>query len=214
MQNIGKILKILAKQQGITMLGQMSKEPAWQILISTILSARANDKATLPASKELFRRYKTIKTLADANPNDVKKIIRKTVYFNQKTKYIQKTAKMLLDKYKGNVPSDMDKLMEFPGVGHKVAGCVLVYAFNKPALPIDTHCHRISNRLGLVKTKTAEQTMKALQRTLPKKYWLVFNELLVIHGQTICRPVNPRCDVCPIKKYCDYYRSEYSKSPS
>lgn len=205
---IQKILSLLAKQQGITMLGQFRKLPAWQILISTILSARANDKATIPVSRELFKKYNSLSKLTDADPKDIKKIIKRTVYFNQKTKYIQNTAKIILNKYKGKVPKNKEQLMELPGVGHKVAGCVLVYAFNIPSLPIDTHCHRISNRIGLVKTKTPEQTMKILEKTLPKKYWLNFNELLVLHGQSICRPINPKCDVCSIKRYCSYFKQK------
>jgi endonuclease-3 len=214
MKNIDKVLKILAKQQGISMLGQFRKYPAWKILISTILSARANDKATIPVTKELFKKYKSLEQLAQADPRIVKKIIKRTVYYNQKTKYIINTAKKILKDYKGKVPSDLDELMKLPGVGHKVAGCVLVYAFNKPALPIDTHCHRISNRIGLVKTKTPEQTMKVLWKKLPKKYWLIFNELLVVHGQTICLARNPMCDICPVSKYCNYYRKVYTKNMS
>lgn len=212
MRNLEIVLKTLAKQQGISMLGQFRKYPAWKILISTILSARANDKATIPVTKELFKKYKTLQELSKANPKDVKKIIKKTVYFNQKTKYIIKTAKILLKKYKGKVPEDIDELMKLPGVGYKVAGCVMVYAFNKHALPIDSHCHRISNRWGLVKTKTPEQTMKVLWKKLPKKYWLIYNEVLVVHGQTICRPINPKCGICPISRYCRYYRNVYIHS--
>jgi endonuclease-3 len=207
MKNVDKILKKLAKQQGISMLGQFKKEPAWKILIATILSARANDKATIPVTQVLFKKYKTLKELSKANPEDVKKIIKRTVYYNQKTKYILNTAKIVLEKYKGKVPETMEELLELPGVGHKVAACVLVYAFEKSALPIDTHCHRISNRLGLVKTKNPLETMKELERSLPKKYWLIFNELLVVHGQTICRPINPKCNICPITRYCKYYRN-------
>ncbi len=203
-KNIDKILKILAKQQGVSMLGQFRKYPAWKILISTILSARANDKATIPVTKELFKKYPTLSSLAKAKPSDVKKIIKRTVYFNQKTKYILKTAKIVLKRYNRKVPDTMQELLELPGVGHKVAGCVLVYAFNKPALPIDTHCHRISNRLGIVKTKTPDQTMRELEKKLPKRYWLIFNEVMVVHGQTICRPIKPLCWKCPVSKYCSY----------
>ncbi|MBD3248876.1 hypothetical protein GF336_02410 [Candidatus Woesearchaeota archaeon] len=201
---IDKILKTLAKQQGISMLGQFRKKTPWKILIATILSARANDKATIPVSKELFKKYPTLKSLAKADPTDIKKIIKRTVYYNQKTKYILKTANILIKKYNSKVPDTMQELLQLPGVGYKVAGCVLVYAFNKQALPIDTHCHRISNRIGIVKTTTPEKTMKVLEKTLPKKYWLIFNEVMVIHGQSICRPITPLCWKCPIKKYCEY----------
>ena len=204
MKNIDKILKILAKQQGISMLGQFRKYPAWKILISTILSARANDKATIPVTKELFKKYKSLKELADANPNVVKKIIKRTVYYNQKTKYIINTAKRILKDYKGKVPDELDELMKLPGVGHKVAGCVLVYAFNKPEIPVDTHVAVIANRLGWTKETDPKKIWKDLKKRIPQKYWLVVNELFVVHGQKICIKRKPLCFKCPIVKYCKY----------
>jgi len=170
MKNIDKVLRILAKQQGISMLGQFRKYPAWKILISTILSARANDKATIPVTKELFKKYKSLKELASADPRAVKKIIKRTVYFNQKTKYIISTAKRILKEYKGKVPSDLDELMKLPGVGHKVAGCVLVYAFNKPEIPVDTHVAVVANRLGWTKETDPKKIWKDLKNKIPKKY--------------------------------------------
>jgi endonuclease-3 len=203
-KNIDKILKTLAKQQGITMLGQFRKLPAWKILISTILSARANDKATIPASRELFKKYKTLKQLANANPNIVKRIIKKTVYYNQKTKYILNTAKRILKDYKGKVPDKIDELMKLQGVGHKVASCVLVYAFNKPEIPVDTHVAVIANRIGWTKQTDPKKIWKDLKNKIPKKYWLIVNELFVIHGQDICIKRKPLCYKCPITKYCKY----------
>jgi endonuclease-3 len=211
MKDISKVLEILGKQQGVSMLGQFRKYPAWQILISTILSARANDNATIPVSKELFRRYKTLKQLADANPSDVKRIIKRTVYFNQKTKYIQNTARMLIEKYNGKVPADMEKLMEFPGVGHKVAACVLVYAFDKLAIPVDTHVAVIVNRLGWTKETDPKKIMLDLMKKVPQKYWLIVNEVFVLHGQTICIKRKPLCWKCPIVKYCKYKNKNLSR---
>ncbi|MBW2981451.1 endonuclease III [Candidatus Woesearchaeota archaeon] len=205
MKHADKILRILAKQQGISMLGQFRKYPAWKILISTILSARANDKATIPVTKELFKKYKTLKQLANANPNIVKKIIKRTVYYNQKTKYILETAKIILKKYKGKVPEKMEELLTLPGVGYKVAGCVVVYAFNKPdAIPIDTHVAVIANRLGWTKETNPDKIMFDLMKKIPKKHWLMVNELFVVHGQTICIKRKPLCYKCPIVKYCKY----------
>lgn len=187
------------------MLGQFRKYPAWKILISTILSARANDKATIPVTKELFKKYKTLKQLANANPNIVKKIIKRTVYYNQKTKYILETAKIILKKYKGKVPEKMEELLTLPGVGYKVAGCVVVYAFNKPdAIPIDTHVAVIANRLGWTKETNPDKIMFDLMKKIPKKHWLMVNELFVVHGQTICIKRKPLCYKCPIVKYCKY----------
>ena len=204
MKNIDKVLRILAKQQGISMLGQFRKYPAWKILISTILSARANDKATIPVTKELFKKYKSLKELASADPRVVKKIIKRSVYFNQKTKYIINTAKRILKDYKGKVPSDLDELMKLPGVGHKVGCCVLVYAFNIPEIPIDTHVAVVAHRLGWTKETDAKKIWKDLKEKIPRKYWLIVNELLVVHGQTICIKRKPLCYKCPIVKYCKY----------
>ncbi|MBW2977809.1 endonuclease III [Candidatus Woesearchaeota archaeon] len=204
MKNVDKVLKILAKQQGVSMLGQFRKYPAWKILISTILSARANDKATIPVTRELFKKYKSLKALANANPNVVKKIIKRTVYFNQKTKYIINTAKKIIKDYKGKVPSDLDELMKLPGVGHKVGCCVLVYAFNIPEIPIDTHVAVVANRLGWTSEQDPKKIWKDLKKKIPQKYWLVVNELFVVHGQTICFKRKPLCYKCPIVKYCKY----------
>jgi len=212
MKNVDKILKKLAEQQGISMLGQFRKYPAWKILISTILSARANDKATIPVTHELFKKYKSLKALANANPNVVKKIIKRTVYYNQKTKYIISTAKKILKDYNGKVPKDLDELMKLPGVGHKVGCCVLVYAFNIPEIPIDTHVAVVSNRIGWTKETDPKKIWKDLKNKIPKKYWLIVNELFVVHGQTICIKRKPLCYKCPIKKYCSYYYKVYKKN--
>ena len=205
MKNIENVLKILAKQQGLSMLGQFKKYAPWKILISTILSARANDDATIPVSKELYKKYPTLRKLADGNPRDIKKIIKRTVYYNQKTKYIQETARIILKKYKGKVPQDMDTLLTLPGVGYKVGGCVLVYAFNKSeAIPVDTHVAVISQRLDWTKETNPDKIMFDLMEKIPKKHWLLINEVLVVHGRNICHKRNPLCYKCPIVKYCTY----------
>jgi endonuclease-3 len=198
-----KVLKILQKyHKGLSMLGTVGKSKNnYKILISTILSARARDVVTLPISKELFKKYPTMKSLANAKQKDVEKIIKSIGFYKNKAKNIIGAAKAVQNKYKGKVPNDEKELLKLPGVGKKVAACMLVYAFNKPAIPVDTHVHKVSNRLGWVDTKTPEKTQKALEKLVPKRYWTIVNEVLVLHGQTICLP-RPRCSKCPVAKYC------------
>lgn len=206
MKDIGMILKKLAKQQGITMLGQFRKLPKWQILISTILSASAPDRATIPVSKKLFKKYNSLQKLADADPEEVKKIIKPCVYFNNKAKYIMESARIILEEYKGKVPSDLKELMKLPGVGHKVANCVLVYGFDKPGIPVDTHVAKIALRLGWTEETDPKKVWRDLEDKIPKKYWPLSNELFVLHGQNICFKRNPKCDVCSVSKYCNHYK--------
>jgi endonuclease-3 len=179
----------------------------FSILIGTILSARTKDEATTKAVKELFSKYKNPKQLASAKVKDVEKIIKSIGFFHVKSKRIIEVAKIIHIKYKDKVPDDMDTLIQLPGVGRKTANCVLVYAFEKPAIPVDIHVHRISNRLGLVNTKNPEETEQELMRKIPKKYWIVINDTFVMYGQNICKPISPMCDVCKIKKGCKYYKS-------
>jgi endonuclease-3 len=180
------------------------------ILIGTILSARTKDENTTKVVRDLFLRYKTVDELASAKIKDVEKIIRSIGFYHVKAKRIIEVAKIIKSQYNGKVPDDMDRLITLPGVGRKTANCVLVYAFEKPAIPVDTHVHRISNRLGLVSTKTPEETELALMEKIPKKYWLEINDTFVMYGQNICKPVSPMCGVCKIKKLCRYYSTSAS----
>ena len=180
----------------------------FSILIGTILSARTKDEATTKAVKVLFAKYKNPKQLANAKVKDVEKIIKSIGFFRVKSKRIIEVAKIINTKYKGKVPDDLETLVELPGVGRKTANCVLVYAFEKPAIPVDTHVHRISNRLGLVDTKTPEETEMALREKIPKKYWLDINNTFVMYGQNICKPISPMCDVCKIRKTCNYFQTK------
>ncbi|MEM4264018.1 MAG: endonuclease III [Candidatus Woesearchaeota archaeon] len=205
-ESIITVLKLLLKHQtGTSMLGKISKSNnPFRVLISTILSARAKDTVSYPISNAVFRKYPDAKSLARAKQRDVEKVIKSIGFYRNKAKNIIATAKIVQQKYGGKVPRTKSELMELPGVGSKVAGCVLVYAFGLSAIPVDTHVHRVSNRLGWVKTKTPEQTERALEQLVPRKYWTNVNELLVTHGQTICAPITPKCSICPIRKYCKH----------
>lgn len=175
------------------------------ILIGTILSARTKDENTARVVKSLFTRYKNAKELSLAKIKDVEKIIHSIGFYHVKAKRIIDVAKIIHSQYGGQVPQNMESLINLPGVGRKTANCVLVYAFDQPAIPVDIHVHRISNRLGLVETKTPEQTEEVLMQKIPKKFWLQINDTFVMYGQNICKPISPMCEVCKIKKLCRYY---------
>ena len=184
----------------------------FSILIGTILSARTRDENTTKIVKLLFSKYKNAKQLANARLKDVEKIIKPIGFYHVKAKRIIDVAKIIDSKFHGKVPDNIQELVDLPGVGRKTANCVLVYAFDKPAIPVDIHVHRISNRLGLVSTKTPEETETSLMKKIPKKYWLDINDTFVMYGQNICKPITPLCSVCKIRNYCDYYKTKKSVS--
>ena len=180
----------------------------FSILIGTILSARTKDEATSRIVKDLFKVYKNSRQLANAKVKDVEKIIKSIGFYHVKARRIIEVAKIIDSKYRGKVPDNLEKLIELPGVGRKTANCVLVYAYEKPAIPVDIHVHRISNRLGLVQTKTPEDTEFELMKIIPKNLWLDINETFVKYGQNICKPISPMCNVCKIKSSCSYYNAK------
>ena len=180
----------------------------FSILIGTILSARTKDESTTRIVKDLFKVYKNAKQLANAKVKDVEKIIKSIGFYHVKAKRIIDVAKIIDSQYKGKVPDNLEKLIELPGVGRKTANCVLVYAYEKPAIPVDIHVHRISNRLGLVQTKNPEETEFELMKKIPKKFWLNINDTFVMYGQNICKPISPMCNVCKIKSSCKYYKTK------
>jgi endonuclease-3 len=180
----------------------------FSILIGTILSARTKDEATAKAVRELFSKYKNPKELANAKLKDIEKIVKSIGFFRVKSKRLIDVANIIHTKYKDKVPEDLDTLIQLPGVGRKTANCVLVYAFEKPAIPVDIHVHRISNRLGLVDTKNPEETEQELMKKIKKKYWIDINDTFVMYGQNICKPISPMCDVCQIKKSCKFFKTK------
>jgi len=203
------------KPPRLTALKELQKEERGdplQILIGTILSARTRDENTTIAVRNLFAKYKTAEQLANADTKDIERLIKPSGFYRVKAKRIKDVANMLVEEYAGKVPDNIDELLTLPGVGRKTANCVLVYAFNKPAVPVDTHVHRIANRLGLVETKTPEQTEMKLTSKIDRKYWTKINDTFVMFGQNICRPVGPLCEPCLLKRRCKYYRQLKSAS--
>jgi endonuclease III len=179
----------------------------FKILIGTILSARTRDENTTKVVANLFRRFKDAKELADADIAEIRVIIRSVGFYNVKARTIKKVSQLLVEKFNGDVPQNIEHLLQLPGVGRKTANCVLVYGFNRAAIPVDIHVHRISNRLGLVNTRTPEQTETDLSFTIHRKHWLKINQTFVMYGQNICTPIRPKCKLCDLKDMCKFYQN-------
>ncbi|MCI4320370.1 MAG: endonuclease III [Thermoplasmata archaeon] len=177
-------------------------EDPFQVLIGTILSQRTRDANTDRASALLFARYPTAERLARAPLPSIERLIRSTGFYHVKARVIRACARTLLAQYGGRVPSTLEELVALPGVGPKTANCVLVFGYGVPAMPVDTHVHRIANRFAVVKTRTPEATELALRATVPREFWIPINPLLVQHGQNLCRPRNPLCSRCPLEELC------------
>jgi endonuclease-3 len=175
---------------------------AFRVLISTVLSVRNRDEATLVATESLFAALPTPDAIRDAPREQVEQLVRRSGMYKTKAARIQEIAQIILDQYGGAVPRDLDTLMTLPGVGRKVANCVMVYAYAEPAIPVDTHVHRIANRTGLATTKKPEQTEEVLRALYPKERWLDVNEAFVLHGQQTCKPIGPLCPQCPVEDIC------------
>ena len=183
--------------------------PEWpcdpfHVLIATILSQRTRDDNTRKASDNLFHKYPTVEAIADADPADVAVLIRPAGFPNQKAKAITECCRILRDQYGCRVPEDTDEMTKLPMVGRKTAACVRSYAMDIPSVCVDTHVHRISNLMGLVRTKTPEETEYALMELTPRERWSDINRYLVRHGQEICQPNRPHCDRCMVSDMCQY----------
>lgn len=183
------------------------KDP-FKILIGTILSARSRDENTSKIVRKLFQKYKNARELANADLNDIKSIIHSIGFYNTKAERIKQVSKIIVEKFHGIVPNEVEDLLGLPGVGRKTANCVLVYAFNKPAIPVDIHVHRISNRIGIVKTPNPKKTEEELIKIIDRKYWLSLNNTFVRYGQNICLPIRPKCEICSLKEVCNYYMNQ------
>jgi len=184
-----------------SIIKQYGRDP-FLVLISCILSLRTKDAVSLAASQRLFEHGKTPQEILSLSSQTIQKLIFPTGFYRQKTKQIQALCAILLEKYQGRVPHTEEELMKLPGVGPKTTALTLSMGFDVPAICVDTHVHRVSNRLGLVATKTVLETEQQLKELLPKKYWSEFNSLIVMWGQNICVPISPKCSICPLLPLC------------
>ncbi len=176
----------------------------FQVLVATVISQRTREEQTAAVSARVFARYPDAAALAAADEGDLYKLLDGSEYREEKAPRLIALAAILMEKFGGLVPDSVDALLELPGVGRKTANCVLIYAFNKAALCVDTHMHRITNRLGWVITKTPDATEKALEKIMPKDLWAGSNRLFLQHGRAICLPTVPICSRCPVREWCAY----------
>ena len=207
-KKIDKIIDLLRKNTvgmtdpaALTIVKTFGRNP-FLVLISCMLSLRTQDKVSLPASLRLFEVAQTPKDMASLPLHTLEKLIYPVGFYKNKTKHIHLTCKKLLAEFKEVVPQTREQLMSLPGVGRKTANLVLGEGFGIPAICVDTHVHRISNRLGIVATKTVEETEEALMKVLPKEYWIEYNRLLVMWGQNVCLPISPLCSSCVLLPLC------------
>lgn len=185
----------------VTRIKEKELDP-FKILIGTILSLRTKDKTTEEAANRLFSVVKKPEDVLKLSVEEIEKLIYPVGFYKRKARQIQEIAKTIKEKYGGKVPNDIEELLKIKGVGRKTANLVITEAYDDYGICVDTHVHRISNRLGWVKTKTPEQTEMELRKILPKKYWKKINPILVTFGQNVCKPVSPLCSKCPIEAYC------------
>ena len=176
----------------------------YQVLVATIISQRTREEQTTAVSARVFARYPDALTLSAAAEPELYNLLQGSEYREEKVPRLIALASILVEQHSGLVPDDLDALLALPGVGRKTANCVLIYAFNKAAICVDTHMHRISGRLGWVQTKTPDQTEKALETILPRDWWAGSNRLFLQHGRAICLPSIPTCSRCPVRAWCAY----------
>ncbi len=206
-KDIDKVISILEEEYKrnnapvVTLIAERTKEP-FKVLVSALISTRTRDETTIEVVKRLFKRIKTPADLVDIPLKDLEELLYPVGFYRNKARYLKELGKELEEKYGGKVPDNIEDLLKLKGVGRKVATLVLSDGYSKDYICVDTHVHRIVNRWCLVKTKTPEETEKALMEVLPQKYWRKINRLLVSFGQRICTPLRPRCEECPIESYC------------
>lgn len=206
MKNIEKVLEILKKKypsNSKTTLNRMRSNPeAFKILISCLLSLRARDENTEKVSKQLFEVANTPEKIIKLPIEKLEKLIFSSGHYHKKALALKHVSKEILEKFKGQVPKTREELISIKHIGPKTANIVLAFAFGQKVIPVDTHCHRIPNRIGWVNTKTAEKTEIELNKIIPEEFKGDFNAVFVQFGRDICQPISPKCSICPIKQYC------------
>jgi len=199
---IGRAIRSM-EEPAVEKIAEDTREDAFQVLIATMLSAQTRDPVTAAASARLFRVARTPRTLAKLTPSKIQKLIYPVSFYRNKAVHVKETCRQLMTRYGGRVPETLEELLMLPAVGRKTANLVLILSHaSKNNICVDTHVHRIANRMGWVKTKTPDETEQALYRVLPKRWWPDVNLYLVTWGQNVCRPVYPRCRACVVSASC------------
>jgi endonuclease III len=205
--SIEKVYSILREELSkyrmpVVDLIEIQTNDPFKVLIATILSARTRDETTSVVAERLFADVQSFEDFDKYTTGELEKLIYPVGFFREKARKLKELPSIINNRFKGSIPQTVEELIELPGVGRKTANLVVAVAFNKPAICVDIHVHRICNRLGYVKTKTPFETEMTLRNILPVKYWTTFNSCFVSFGQNTCKPVNPQCNRCPVYKYC------------
>ena len=206
-ESIHQVIKVLRKEVVLLRepaVTQVSRQrDPYKVLVSCIISLRTKDEVTRDSSKRLFEAADNPDAMSALSLHRIEKLIYPAGFYRVKANNIRKISSILVADYGGKVPDEIDELLKLPGVGRKTANLVVSMGFGKPGICVDTHVHRISNRIGYVKTRTPKETEFALREKLPSRYWMDVNDLLVTYGQNICTPVSPHCSTCKLSPYCD-----------
>jgi endonuclease-3 len=204
---IGTIIRRLEQSRSgwnptaLTVVAERSRDP-FRVLVACLLSLRTQDTTTGPAAARLFALADTPAAMLRLPARRIERAIYPVGFYRTKARVIRRISRRLLERFGGRVPDDLDALLTLPGVGRKTANLVVTLGYGKPGICVDTHVHRISNRLGYVRTRTPEETETALRARLPRRYWIGYNDLLVAFGQNVCTPLSPRCSICPVGRWC------------
>jgi len=203
---IQKVLEILEKEYGGTSTALNFKTP-FQLLVATMMAAQSTDKQVNKITEHLFKEYPDAQAFARLAPEELEEKIKKVGLFRSKARNIVATARKILSDYGGEVPRTRQELMKLPGVGRKTANVVISVAFDQDAIAVDTHVFRVANRIGLANAKTPRETEEHLMANIPREKWSAAHHWLIWHGRKVCKAQNPRCEVCPLTPYCEYYRN-------
>ena len=199
---MGRVLRTLAAGYEIDRFVRVNGPDPFRILIGCVISLRTKDEVTYAATERLFARAKTPAAMLELRRPTIARLIYPAGFYNRKAEQIRAICRELIRHHRGRVPETLDALVELPGVGRKTANLVVTLGFGKPGICVDTHVHRISNRLGWVSTAAPDRTEQALREVLPRRFWIPINETLVRHGQQICKPLSPICSACPVAADC------------
>ncbi len=186
----------------VTKISQKERRDPFLVLIGTLLSLRTKDELTEKAMERLTKRARTPQEILGISEKELERLIYPVGFYRNKSHTLKDVSRIIIDKYGGHVPDSIDELLTMKGVGRKTANLVITEGYGKLGICVDTHVHRISNRLGFILTKNPYETEEALRKILPRKYWIIYNTLLVTFGRRICRPISPFCDTCPLSDIC------------
>ncbi len=208
-EDVEKVIDILRREfprwnaPVVSLIAQKTGDP-FRVLVCALISTRTKDETTAMVCKRLFERIKNVDDLYNIDEEELSRLLYPVGFYKNKAKFLKSIAEEIKKNYSSQVPNKLEDLLKLKGVGRKVANLVLSEGYGIPAICVDTHVHRITNRWCLIKSKNPEETERKLAEILPEKYWIEFNKLLVAFGQTVCKPVKPLCGVCPIREYCEY----------